>query len=198
MREPGRVMLLQGVSSSGKTTLGRALQRSLEEYWWLLDADMISEMQPTAYFVPIPFHPTREERPHRSWDPDAVLDGWLDGYFGAATAIARSGSNVIMVGGWLKVEWLLRMADALDGLSSLIVGVYCSEAEAERRESARGDRATGYSRSQWESVHLFTPYDVVVDTSKESMEVCVEKIRQALNSPPAEPYFARARTALGV
>ena len=44
----GRVLFLQGLSSAGKSTLAAALQAALPEYWWMLEADDITRMQPTA------------------------------------------------------------------------------------------------------------------------------------------------------
>jgi chloramphenicol 3-O phosphotransferase len=188
----GRVLFLQGTSSAGKSTLATALQRELDEYWWALEADDITRMQPTGERTDW-WKPTPEERPHLSWSHETRFSRWLSGYFGCLATIARTGSNVIAVGGWLQTSWLLDLAATLDGIEALCVGVYCSLEELERRELARGDRRPGYARSQYDLVHTHAPYDVHVDTASQTTPEAVALIRTALAEPPSEPFFARIR-----
>lgn len=190
----GKVIVLQGPSSAGKSTLATTLQRSLEEYWWVFEADDVTRMQPTSERTGW-WQPTREERPHPSWDTDARLAQWLAIYFHGIATIAKTGSNVIAVGGWLETSWLVNLASALDGIESYCVGVYCPLEEILKRESARGDRAPGYARSHYEVVHAHEPYDAFVDTSLHSLEECIQAVNGLLASPPATPFFARIRAA---
>lgn len=84
----GKVMMLQGPSSAGKSTLARKLQTRLDEYWWRIEADDITAMQP-ACANPQWWEPTREERPHSSWDVDVRLARWLASYWGCIATIAK-------------------------------------------------------------------------------------------------------------
>jgi chloramphenicol 3-O-phosphotransferase len=43
---PGRVVILNGGSSAGKTTLGRSLQAALSDTWVLLGIDLLIWMMP--------------------------------------------------------------------------------------------------------------------------------------------------------
>ena len=192
----GRVLFLQGASSAGKSTLAKALQLGLDEYWWVLEADDITRMQPTGLRTDW-WEPTPDERPHPSWNPELRLSRWLSGYFGCLATIAKTGSNVIAVGGWLETSWLLELAATLDGIDSLCVGVYCPPEELERREITRRDRAPGYSRSQWDRVHAHEPYDTHVDTASQTTEEAVESIRGTLAVPPEVLFFACIRTEAG-
>ena len=158
----------------------------------MLEADDITRMQPTSERSGW-WEPTPEERPHPSWDPEVRLQHWLASYFQCLATIAKTGSNVIAVGGWLQTSWLLDLADTLDGIDALCVGVYCPLEEVERREIARGDRKPGYARSQYELVHTHAPYDTAVDTALQTTEQCVETITQLLASPPEMLFFARIR-----
>lgn len=188
----GRVLFLQGVSSAGKSTLAAALQVNLAEYWWMLEADDITRMQPTAERSGW-WEPTPEERPHPSWSADLRLSHWLSGYFGCLAAIANTGSNVIAVGGWLQTSWLVQLANALEGIDALCVGVYCPLEDVERRELARGDRRPGYGRSQSALAHTHAPYDAAVDTFSQTTAEAVRVIEALLISPPSVPFFARIR-----
>ncbi len=190
--DSGRVLFLQGLSSAGKSTLAAALQATLPEYWWMLEADDITRMQPTAERSGW-WEPTPEERPHPSWNADLRLERWLSGYFGCLATIAQTGSNVIAVGGWLQTSWLVQLAIALDGIDALCVGVYCPLEEVERREVARGDRRPGYGRSMYDVVHTHAPYDAAVDTYAQTTAEAIDIIEALLASPPPVPFFARIR-----
>ena len=188
----GRILFLQGVSSAGKSTLASALQVSLDECWWILEADDITRMWPTSERTDW-WDPTPEERPHPSWNRDLRLSRWYAGYFGCLATIAKTGTNVIAVGGWLHTPELVQLADTLNGLDTLCIGVYCPLEELERREIVRGDRPSGYARSQIELVHTHAPYDAEVNTVTQTTEESIGLIRKVLSSPPARPFFARIR-----
>jgi len=192
----GKVILLQGISSAGKSTLAAAMQLALEEHWWMFEADDITRMQATSERSGW-WQLTPEEKPHSSWNSDQRLKQWLAGYFGCIATIAKSGSNVIAVGGWLQTEWLLELAASLEEIEAYCVGVYCSAEEAERREMARGDRHVGYSRNQLDLVHTHAPYDAHVDTEFQTAEECVHVIEQMLFHPPNQPFFERIRKMKG-
>ncbi len=195
MNEPrtlGRVIVLNGPSSAGKSTLCKALQTTLDEYWWHMEMDTFTMMQPT-WRVPEMWNPTPEERPHPSWDADTRLAGFLTGWYQCIRALALAGNNVLADAGFLKREWLHEQADALDGIDALYVGVYCPLDVVERREQARGDRQPGYSRSQYDLVHLHGPYDITVDTSVLGPQEVAEVIKAALGAPPVPSVFERLR-----
>lgn len=182
----GRVIVLNGPSSAGKSTFCKALQTTLDEYWWHVEMDAFTAMQPT-WRVPDAWEPTPEERPHPSWNPDARLAGFLTGWYQCIRALALVGNNVIADAGFLKREWLHEQADALDGIAALYVGVYCPLEEVERREQARGDRKPGYARSQYDLVHRHGPYDITVDTSVLGPQEVAEVIKTALATPRVAP-----------
>ena len=188
----GRILFLQGASSAGKSTLAAALQVSLDECWWILEADDITRMTPTSARTGW-WSPTPEERPHPSWDPALRLSRWYAAYFGCLATIAKTGTSVIAVGGWLQTPELVQLAHTLDGLHAFCVGVYCPLEELERREVARGDRPPGYARSQVALVHTHAPYDAEVDTAAQTAEEAMGIIRDVFASPPALPFFARIR-----
>ncbi|MBC8137699.1 MAG: AAA family ATPase [Fibrella sp.] len=183
----GRVIVLNGPSSAGKSTLCKALQKTSDEYWWHVQMDTFTTMQPT-WVMP---EPAPGEKDHLSWNHEVRLAGFLSGYYQCIRVLALAGNNVIADAGFLKVEWLLEQIDALDGIDSLYVGVFCPLEEVERRELARGDRQPGYARSQYEVVHNHGPYDVEVDTSLLGPDEIARVIRKALATPPYPKAFTR-------
>ena len=186
--EPGRVIVLNGPSSSGKSTFCKALQALLletrGESWWHVPMDAFAAMLPAL--------------PPPDWaktDPADVgrfLSGWfLSGWYGSLRALALAGNNIIAEAGFLEMAWLLEQIEALDRIEALDVGVFCPLEEVERRERKRGGRALGYSRGQYDRVHLHGPYDVEVDTSVLRPEEVAEVIAKALDAPPVPTAFSR-------
>ena len=181
--KPGRVIVLNGPSSSGKSTFCKALQSLLletrGESWWHVQMDAFAAMLPA---LPLP-----------DWaktDP-ADVGRFLSGWYGCIRALALAGNDVIAEAGFLEMDWLLEQIEALDGIEALYVGVFCPLEEVERREIKRGDRAIGYSRGQYDRVHLHGPYDVEVDTSILGPEEVAQVIKAALDTPPAPSAFRR-------
>ena len=181
--KPGRVIVLNGPSSSGKTTFCKALQALLletrGEHWWHVQMDAFAAMLPAL--------------PPPDWaktDP-ADVGRFLSGWYGSIRALALAGNNVIAEAGFLEMAWLLEQIEALDGIEALYAGVFCPLEEVERRERTWGDRAIGYSRGQYDRVHLHGPYDVEVDTSVLGPEAVAEVIAKALAAPPVPSAFSR-------
>jgi chloramphenicol 3-O phosphotransferase len=184
------LILLHGPSSAGKSTVATALQVSLDEYWWRLEADDVTRIQPTGDRTGW-WNPGREERPHPTWDSDKRLSDWYAGYIGCLTQIALNGCDVIGVGAWMEPEWAVRFANAFEGIEAYCVFLHCPLEELERRELARGDRAPGYARSHYELIRAQAPFDLDLDTSACSTAECVVQIRNLLASPPVDTFFAR-------
>ncbi|UZN03785.1 chloramphenicol phosphotransferase CPT family protein [Cellulomonas sp. S1-8] len=172
------VVVLNGGSSSGTTTLARALQGMLDDAWLLLGVDDLVDALPqrgpgataTIAFPPdgsVVVGPTFMR----------VQEAWTAGL----AAIARAGVGVliddVLLGGGASQE---RLAAALDGLDVLWVGVRCDADVAAAREAGRGDRVTGMAVAQADTVHRGVRYDVEVDTSRASPQDCARQILAVL------------------
>ena len=167
------VVVLNGGSSSGKTTMGRCLQQLFPDPWLLLGVDDL-----------VAIMPDRHDASLVTFTPDGgVLVGpgfrrletaW---YEGIAT-IARSGVGIILdevfLGGRTSQD---RLRQALSGLDVLWVGVHCDSAVATAREAARPDRVPGMAAAQAEVVHQGVSYDLEVDTTSISALDCAERIK---------------------
>jgi len=151
---PGFVILLNGHSSSGKTSLAHALQKAAPDLQLLhVSLDAFRNMEPQGYWA-------TERRPH--WrDQLAALCHAINA---TTKQYTSHGQNVILDHVLSKEAWHHLLAD-LGGESMYLVRVHCSLALAEAREAKRPDRAPGLARAQWESVHLGRDYDLTVDTS---------------------------------
>jgi len=219
-------ILVNGPSSSGKSTLCRALQERLTD---LADGDHAATFASVAFddvvlLIADTLHPisfvalaggdlgrlaSREPHDGRAaWeyideiDPDGSHGGNLrarlvlsDHTRGLLSGIQRGWGEHLKLGTNLIIDHFLQDRDWSDeaiavirdaGAHLLLVGVFCSVAELERREASRGDgelegRPLGLARRSNELCHSHgLNYDVTVWTDQQSTEESVDVIVDAL------------------
>lgn len=169
-----RVILLNGGSSAGKSTLAKRMQAMLPEPWLSLGVDDLIRAAP----------PSMEDTP----DGLTIASGGaitvgpsyrrLEAAWAAGVAaMARAGVGVIvdevLVDG---AAGQARWNAALASVGVLWTGVRCDAAEAARREVTRGDRMSGMARLQADSVHLGVAYELIVDTTANAPETCARQV----------------------
>jgi chloramphenicol 3-O phosphotransferase len=167
---PGRVILLNGTSSAGKSSIAKELLDLLEDVWYHVKIDAFRRMLP-----------------HRDWTDETylpVLQRTVLGFHRAVAGMTAAGNNVV-ADYVLGERW--RLADCLDVLKDvpvLLVGVRCSLPELERRETERGNRRIGQAAMQFPVVHAHGLYDVEVDTERNTPRECALLIRDRLAAGP--------------
>ncbi|MBO1337454.1 chloramphenicol phosphotransferase CPT [Streptomyces sp. VRA16 Mangrove soil] len=164
------VIVLNGGSSSGKTSIARALQELLPDPWLTLGADTFVEALP-ATGAGIEFGADGSVTVGPAFR--RVEAAWIAGIAAMAAAGARIVVDEVFLGGaGSQEEW----SRALAGLDVLWVGVRCDAEVAARREAARGDRVTGMAAKQAEAVHVGVTYDLVIDTARADTRTCAREI----------------------
>lgn len=150
---PGRIILLNGASSSGKSSLARAIQSSIDTPFWHISIDHLrdSGVLPTA----------RIKRGEFDWR--TMREAFFLGFERSLHAYVQAGNDLIVEHIMESEAWLLRLADLLAGQDVFFVGVHCELAELERRELARGDRPLGDARRDYFRIHSYCLYDLEVD-----------------------------------
>jgi chloramphenicol 3-O phosphotransferase len=181
---PGRVILLNGASSSGKSSIGRALLPLLPDPWFFVPVDAIGAMRSTVHTRVLDDGQIAE-----------MLRRTRLGYHRAVAALASAGNDVIMDYP-LSERWRLEdLLDVLRGYDVTLVDVRCDPAELDRRERARGDRPVGLARSQAE-VYGHGDFDIAVDTTSTSPGACAQEIAKALGEVGPPKAFDRLRARL--
>lgn len=157
-RGPGRIIFLNGASSSGKSSLARALQETLAEPFLHVSSDHLvaSGMLPARRDPQGPFAWWEQLRPR-----------FFDGFHRCLPALAAAGNDLIVEHIIEFRTWRTELARLLDGLDVFLIGVHCDLTEIDRRERARGDRRIGEGRAHVETdlIHALGPYDLDLDTT---------------------------------
>lgn len=176
----GRIVLLNGASSSGKSSIGRALQRVLADPWFFFPVDALGAMRSTEH-----------TRVLEAGEIEAMLRRTRMGYHRAVAGVASVGNDVIMDYPLSEPWRLADLLDVLEGYDVTLVDVHCDPDELDRREHARGDRPVGLARSQ--RVFRHEDRDITVDTTHTSPEACANAIADGLAALGADKAFDRLR-----
>ena len=177
----GRIVLLNGTSSSGKTSLAKALQVALPQQYLHVQLNAFRDMEPVGYF-------SREQAASGSLRVAALCRAM----HATVAEFAAHGQNVIFDHVLSVDAWHYLFEDFLKQ-SLYLVGVHCSIEELVRRERARGDREHGLAESQVSRIHEDREYDFSVDTSRSNPTECANGLVHWLQQNPAPSAFERMR-----
>jgi len=186
---PGTIVLINGTSSSGKTSIVRALQDLLPEPFLDAGIDKFIWMLPRRYL----------DRP--LWDEVLGLADragpaghrLMSGMHQAIVTLSRAGNHVVADHVLVEPAWLQECATLFSDLPAWFVGVRCALEVVEGREAARKDRTLGQARAQFDRVHAHGVYDLEVDTGTCSAEACARQIADHLQSGRPPEAFRRLR-----
>lgn len=167
-------MLLNGTSSSGKTSISTELidQKGIPFHHLAIDDffdnynDFVNKKLPNKL--------PREINPHVV--SQIVEDSILTMYYSTVKLFSEIGLNVIVD---IVIDNDKRFNKCLDVFSEqpvLFVGILCSKEELMRREEIRGDRNIGLASSQFDNVYRFNEYDLEVNTEELNPIECAKEI----------------------
>ena len=166
----GRIILLHGASSAGKSALAKAIQRALDEPFLHFASDYLALGLP---------HRRDAEGPFQWWGHGRPR--FFDGFQRCIATLAAAGNDLIVDHIIEFPEWRADLRRLLQPFDVFLVGVHCSVEEIERREQLRGDRRIGEGRSHVEEdrIHTFGPYDCEVETTRrDPAEVALEVVQR--------------------
>lgn len=179
----GTIIMINGASSSGKTSILEALQSILEDPFLNAGIDKFIWMLPGRYLD----QPLWNDVLGQATTAGLLGHRLFSGMHHAIAALARTGNHVIADHVLVEPAWITECARLFSDLPAYLIGLRCPLAVLEEREKSRRDRTLGQARAQYNLVHAHGFYDLEVDTSILSAEECAIKIRQRLSDgiPPA-------------
>ena len=172
--ETGLVVVVNGASSSGKTSLARALQllapdpwlhAGIDRFWGMMPQDWMQLGAHAGEGVSWLRGEDERGRPVVHTVPGPVANRLAGGMHRAVAALARAGSNVVSDDVFFHRAWARDWARALDGIDAWLVGLRCAEEALERRERDRDDREHGEARAEAAVIHDGVPYDLELDSA---------------------------------
>ena len=167
--EKGRIIFLNGVTSSGKTTIVEALQARKDVFFYVVANDLFEEMVGEEYL--------RENY----WK---YLGEVIIMMYHTAKLFSDMGKNVIIDGILVEREGVTphyaRLLDILKDNPLDVVEVYCPLEVCRERNIARGDRYESQSEEQAGLMAKDIRYSMRVETDKLTPEECADAILRTL------------------
>lgn len=150
----GKVIINNGPSSAGKTTLALALQQKIDIPFIRFSFDLFLDNKSL---------PTEQFRSNKfSWSE--LRPSVFSGIHQCVPALASAGNNVIFDHIIETRVWLHHLISLVANFDVFFVGLYCSLPELERREILRGNRRPGEAFADYQTVHGITAYDLELNS----------------------------------
>ena len=169
----GKIICLNGVSSSGKSTLAKSLQENLKEpYYWMSEDTFV-------FILPDKFNAFKND----TEENEEILEQALFNYYHTVKLYSDRGSNIIIDTVLDDEEWVDYLLEVLQDNPVLFVHVTCPNEELIKRELARGDREIGLAIEQLEYLSPKEQiYDISVDTHASTTDECASRIIALLDN----------------
>lgn len=191
--EKGKIIFLNGTSSSGKSTLAKMLQRKLPEPYFCIAMDTFTDII-SPWFT----------GDYNGETPENLERQSLSAMHHTIKLYSDLGYNVIVddvICKWVssrgeEYRLLEECIELMCDYPILFVRVYCPLEELKRREIERGDRDIGSAEGNYHILYPKDDYDIVVDTYKNTSEECADMIINLLEQPECYKSFKQLKTKL--
>ncbi len=202
-QKAGTIVILNGPSAAGKTTLQKELQKTLNELYLTVGIDGFFDAVLPHDFPNGQSIVGREFVRGVSTSIDAEGHQIITlnigqagrrvvtGMHNAFAAYAAAGNNLIIDYILYEKEWLPELMNALKDYKVYFIGVTIPLELLEERERARGTSPVGHARSHYDTVHAHGEYDLEVDTSKMSSQEAARTIKQFMLDNPEPQTFKK-------
>lgn len=187
------IILLNGPSSSGKTTLAKYLQDKLQEPYLLIGIDQMIALMPDKMND---YDGDMQKRDGFYWNTITDSTGnpavaiqvghyacqILALYQQVVIQMATLGHNLIIDEVCWATYTVQDWRERLKAFNTICIGFKLPLSVLEERERQRGDRMIGSTRAQYYSVHRDATYDLEYDAPDLDLEQCLQEIHALLYS----------------
>lgn len=208
----GTVVLINGPSSVGKSTLCRKLQQHLNGGYSHLSIDMFLASMAPKYFgsgwnppgpvkaayhvlkavgmIPAKYRSLLEPTP---FDKREVWARMVIGFYHTVAVLAAKGNNLLVDTVITDRPTYELCGDLLWPLRAFFVGLYCNPGTLTRRERFRPGRQRGLAAKQALMVHFDHIYDLELNTDQLSAQECCREVCDLVASGRRPAAFDRIR-----
>lgn len=198
---PGKIIFINGTSSSGKTTVIQRMQEQSDLPWMTVGLDTFLFSIPRKLLHREPKDGNvfrRDVIRHEGKETLAAVWSWeakemLDSMPTTAEMLAKRGLNIILDE---LLIWDERLTDYLSSLKDLdvfFVGIRPPIETSEEWEKRRGDRPLGLARHQYEEVHKNKIYDFEVNPTGQDPDDVARQILDAWKNRSGQSAFDKMR-----
>ena len=166
--QPPRLIVLNGTSSSGKSSIAHLLHKAL-----LSPPRLLIKLDDLLYRLPL----SEIDRSKYS-ELTRPCFNTLCGY----TLSAIENGLSCIVDTVFEEGWFVEFHKNLQRFEPIYIKVFCPLEVAQKREVERGDRKIGTAKSQFDEVHKDIEYSIELDTSKLTPEESVSMILEFLQN----------------
>ncbi|MCI8751456.1 MAG: AAA family ATPase [Lachnospiraceae bacterium] len=167
--ENGRIIFLNGVTSSGKTSIVESLQNQEDIFFYVVANDLFQEMVGENYL----------RKDYWKYLSEVIIM-----MYHTAKLYSDMGKNVLIDGILVEREEIKphysQLLEILKNNPLDIVEIYCPLDICRQRNIIRGDRYETQSQEQYDLMAENIKYSAKVDTSIYSPEECAKKIIKEL------------------
>lgn len=185
-----QIIYLNGPSSSGKTTLAKALQDSLETLFLLVGIDKIIGWMPekvndwTGGQAPLGYSWRKGKDPSGNLIHELQTGPYAKEigktFQEIVLLLAQKGHPIIIDDVSFGKQEIDKWKTLLKDFHVLWIGINAPIAVLEQREKERGNRMPGSARAQFHKVHVGVTYDLEIDTHHTSTAENLKKIQALL------------------
>jgi chloramphenicol 3-O phosphotransferase len=167
------VIVLNGTSSSGKTTIARAFQERAPRLFLNFSIDSILDALPRS---------ARERITAGADISDLRLKELVTAFYACVKQLLDLGHDLIIDHAVVVQYHVDLLRAAIASHDALLVGVDCPPEVLRQREKQRGDRPIGLADLQFQRIHTLLDYDLMLDTSALSAEDAADRIVALLDA----------------
>jgi chloramphenicol 3-O phosphotransferase len=189
---PGTIIVFNGTTSSGKSTLIDLLRDTLVEPYLDAGIDKFLYMLPER-FLRVPELWQQVLGAGSSAGP--LGHTLMSGMHRSIAALSRAGNYVLADHVLIERAWADDCATLFAELPAYLIGVHCPLSILEMREKGRRNRTLGQARRQFDVVHQHAIYDLELDTHENSIEKCILAIKAHIENNAPRGFKAMAAAA---
>lgn len=187
----GKIIILSGASSSGKSSIAKALQSRLEEDYFLTGIDYFLQSMPLGFVYVEKTKPSNRSNYGIifNWENGEVQEiqisdkgyAFLNAMYASIANLAANNVNVIIDDVIFNSKIHKLCLEHLSKYDPTVVGIYCIAEVRYQREIARKDRMSGLYKVHEKFIYQQMQYDFVVDNTVDTVAQSVSNLLKKLN-----------------